>query len=95
MESGYKTFIQNFRECCGLSCTRLAYEHQQTDTDYAVRAQECDTLYKLIEEKLGVDHKLINQFDAARNHAFAFGEEFIYQQGFQDCVYLLRWIGLL
>lgn len=95
METGYQTFVQNFRDCCSLSCTRLAYEHQQTDADYAVRAQECDALYKLIEEKLGTDYKLINKFDAAKNHAFAFDDLFIYQQGFQDCVYLLRWIGLL
>ena len=95
MESGYLSFAECFRECCGVSCTRLAYERQQTDTDYAVRAQECDTLYKLIEEKLGVDYKLINKFDAAKNHAFAFDDVFIYQQGFQDCVHLLRWLGLL
>lgn len=95
MESGYQSFAESFRECCGVSCTRLAYEHQQTDTAYAVRAKECDTLYKLIEEKLGNDHKLINKFDAAKNYAFAFDDAFIYQQGFQDCVYLLRWMGLL
>ncbi|RGE70380.1 hypothetical protein [Anaerotruncus colihominis] len=95
METGYQAFAQNFRDCCAVSCTRLAYERQQIDSDYADRAQECDALYKLIEEKLGVDYKLINKFDAAKNHAFAFDDAFIYQQGFQDCVYLLRWIGLL
>ena len=95
MESGYQSFAENFRRCCGTSCTRLAYEHQQTDTAYTATAQECDELYKLIEEKLGDECKLINKFDAAKNHVLAFDDVFIYQQGFQDCVYLLRWIGLL
>ena len=95
MENGYQSFAESFRKCCDASCIRLAYEHQQTDTDYAIRAQECDTLYNLIEEKLGIDYKLINKFDAAKNHALAFDDILIYQQGFQDCVYLLRWIGLL
>lgn len=84
MESGYQSFAESFGECCGVSCTRLAYERQQKDTDYAVREQECDALYKLIEEKLGADYKLINKFDAAKNHTFAFDNESIYQQGFQD-----------
>ena len=95
MESGYQSFAEYFHDCCSASCTRLAYERQQTDTEYAVRAQECDMYYKLIEEKLGVDYKLINRFDAAKNHAYAFDDVLIYQQGFQDCVYLLRWLGLL
>lgn len=49
----------------------------------------------MIREKLGEEHELINQFDAAKNQAFGFGDEFIYQQGFQDCVYLLRWVGII
>lgn len=78
-----------------MSCNRLAYEHQQTDVEYKVRAKESEELYKLIKEKLGADYKLINKFDAAKNHQMAFDDIFIYQQGFQDCVYLLRWMGIL
>lgn len=95
METGYRSFAENFRECCGASCLRLAYERQQTDTGYADSAQACDKLYGLIQERLGEEDRLINDFDAAKNHVLAFDNQFIYQQGFQDCVALLRWIGLL
>lgn len=95
MESGYQSFAENFRECCDASCTRLAYERQHMDADYSARVQECDKLFKLIEEKLGVDYKLIDKFDAAKNYVLSFDDAYIYQQGFQDCVTLLRWIGLL
>lgn len=95
MESGEKTFAQTFKACCMQSCTRLAYEQAQTDPDYAERARKCGALYKLIQDKLGADYLLINQFDAAKNHAAAYDDDLIYQQGFQDCVFLLRWMGLL
>ncbi len=95
MEHGYRSFAESFRHCCSEACTCLALERQHTDADYTVREQACAALYKLIEEKLGADYKLVNKFDAAKNEAFAFDAVFIYQQGFQDCVYLLRWIGLL
>ena len=95
MENGYQTFAEAYRDCCAVACTRLAYERQQTDPDYAVRAQECETLYKQIAERLGAESRLMNDFDAAKNHVLAFDDAHIYQQGFQDCVYLLRWIGLL
>ena len=95
MENGYHSFADNFRGCCVKSCTRLAYEHEQNDAEYAGAQQECDRLYDLIKEKLGEEHGLVNEFDAAKNQTLAFGNEFIYQQGFQDCVTLLRWIGLI
>lgn len=95
MKSGYQSFAENFRSCCSQSCTRLAFEHQQTEMEYAARAQKCDEFYKLIQKNLGNEHDLINNFDAAKNHLLSFDNIFIYQQGFQDCIYLLRWIGLL
>ena len=95
MEGGYRTFAEYFRDCCGAACTRLAYERGQTDAKYAVRVKECEKYYKLIEKKLGFEYKLIDRFDTAKNNVFAFHEALIYQQGFQDCVYLLQWLGLL
>ncbi len=94
MESGYQTFAQNFSDCCAQSCTRLAYERQQTDPEYAAASRECDELYAAILERLGKDAALINRFDAAKNRTHSFSNELIYQQGFEDCVCLLRWIGL-
>lgn len=77
------------------SCTSLAFESGQKDPECIAVSQECDELYQRIGKKLGKHYKLINQFDAAKNHEQSIDNEFIYQQGFRDCVYLLRWIGML
>lgn len=88
-------FARNFRACCAQACMRLAYQHQQADDRYAAAQQECIGLYRALQEQLAPGDKLLNRFDAAKNRLAALDSEYIYQQGFQDCVYLLRWLGLL
>ena len=95
MENGYATFAENFSDCCFYSRSRLAYEKAQEDKEHILISQECDELFKAIQAKLGEDDKLLDQFDDAKNYGFSLDEGYIYQQGFQDCVYLLRWIGML
>ena len=58
-------------------------------------SEQCETLYQSLKERLEGDQLLLNRFDAAKNNETAIAMESIYQQGFQDCVYLLRWIGAL
>lgn len=61
-----------------------------------LRAQrECEELYRRIGQRLGEDAQLIDRYDAARVHVMTFDDEHIYHQGFLDCIYLLRWLGLL
>lgn len=95
MKNGYNTFAENFYDCCGYSCTRLAYEQGEKSSDYRDAVSKCDALYDTIKEKLKEDGMLIDNFDAAKNYALSIGDQYIYQQGFQDCVYLLRWLGML
>ena len=95
MESGSATFEENFRNCCSYSRYRLAYEKAHEDKEHILVSQECDNLFQEIRAKLGEDDILLNKYEEAKNHGFCLDEEFIYQQGFQDCVVLLRWIGLL
>lgn len=95
MNSGYRTFAEEFAECCGQSCGRLAYEKNQTDGAYTEALKECKILYDEIKEQLGENGSIVNRFDAFKNHIFSLEDRYVYQQGFQDCVYLLRWIGIL
>ena len=88
------SFAENFSQCCTISSVRSLPDHQDDD-DFREARAECDTLYRLIAEKLGEERLLINRFDAAKNAAGGLREPLIYRQGFQDCVYLLRWIGAL
>lgn len=95
MENGYATFAENFSNCCFHSRNRLAYERAHEDKAHICASQECDDLFKALQAKLGEDDDLLGKFDDAKNHDSSLDEEYIYQQGFQDCVYLLRWLGML
>ena len=89
------TFAENFKQCCNESCTYLAFEESRHNPEFLEAAKKCDDLYSKIEEKLSDEHELINNFDAAKNHEMGMDYEYIYHQGFKDCVYILRWIGIL
>lgn len=88
------TFAVNFAECCARSSGRRAFERRR-DSDYIRAQQACDELYRMLAERLEDDIQLVNQYDAAKNGLHALEEADAYQQGFQDCVYLLRWMGAL
>lgn len=93
MENGFQPFAENFRECCARSCT--CFERDEGDPADAAATEECDELYRRIEEELGSERILVNRFDAAKNNLLALEEESVYHQDFRDCVTLLRWIGLI
>ena len=93
-ESGYASFAECWKDCCNRACYRLSYEAGKTDPALIAAREEADALYHTIEEKLGQDGRLVDEFDAAKNFSLGLSDEYIYQQGFQDCVFLLRWINL-
>lgn len=88
------SFAENFSVCCTRSCEQLVCE-RAGDEEQVRAGDECDELFKKIAAKLGNDHDLIDDFDAAKNHVQSLDNQSIYQQGFRDCVFLLRWIGML
>lgn len=94
MRTTGRTFLENFTECCSASCIRPAIQAEQEDMDYRSVSQTRAALYREIEEKLGADRLLINRFDAAKNGEMAREQDYVYRQGFRDCVVLLRWLGL-
>lgn len=95
MKDGYQSFAKNFKTCCLDSCDRMAYRKGRRSAEKAEAMRECRVLYDAIYAKLGEDSLLINRFDAAKNHAFSLTEPHVYHQGFRDCIYLLRWMGVL
>lgn len=46
-------------------------ERGKGDPAYAAASEECDELYRQIEEKLGGDRILVNRFDAVKNNQLA------------------------
>ena len=95
METGYRTFAENFRRCCGESMERLAYEQGKADPGHLRDCKRRDALFEQLCGLLGDDSPLANQYDAAMCAVFSFDDAYVYQQGFRDCVYLLRWMGAL
>lgn len=95
MKSGYHSFTQNFKECCLNSCCRLAYEQEQESDEYAEAERACEELRDLLRTKLSGEGQLIDRYHESKVRVLAFGDEYIYQQGFQDCIQLMRWLALL
>ena len=88
-------FAQKFLQCRRESSYSLANRKQKTDLDYRKARQIYDALYSEIEQKLGQDRLLVNRLDAAHNHLSSWIEEWVYEQGFRDCIYLLNWLRFL
>lgn len=88
------SFAENFKDCCLDSMYRMA-DREENRREYQAISRECDELYEKIKERLGQDKELIFHFDEAKSREVSAGNRHIYHQGFRDCVYLLRWIGIL
>lgn len=94
MKSENNIFAENFRECC-IRSSAGDYQQRANDPDRLDALEQCSQLYEIIKLKLGEDHVLINDFDAAKNCYCSIELDNTYHRGFQDCIYLLNWIGLL
>ena len=91
----YPGFAENFQYCCAESYGRLSYEQTKNHSEYQRASDTCSELYQKIQEQLGENDEWIDKFDAAKNWVQTIESPYIYQQGFQDCIYLLRWLGIL
>ena len=80
-------FKQAMVESIGASYRRNQ-EECEAYRDLAARQAE---LLKEIQDKLGQDTKLILRFEETGNEKASYEEEWIYRQGFSDCLELLRW----
>lgn len=69
---------------CGLT--------KEQQREYAQQKEECNRLFDQIEQKLGVDYKLLRRFEEEVNALYAIEEERIYHKGFSDCMHLLKWM---
>ena len=89
------SFIEYFKDFCLNSYVRLANEHRQTDPEYKQLTDKCSALLKEVGERLGGEKHLLNNLEEALLESSGYDDPYIYQQGFQDCIYLLRWMGAI
>lgn len=76
---------------------------ESIDASYRRNREECEAyrdlaarqkaLFKDIQTKLRKDAVLMNRLEETNSDKSIYEEEWIYRQGFADCLALLRWAG--
>ena len=84
-----------YQACCESSSQDVAL-HLKNDKKYLRSSRQSAVLFENMKKRLGEDYqKWIFRFEEAENEKSAMREEWIYQQAFRDCFYLLRWMGVI
>ncbi len=73
----------------------LSMENRKTDLYYQKLERQHNQTFNEIRNKLGKHRKLMLKLERLQNEIDSIDEDFIYLQGFIDCVTLLRTIKLL
>jgi hypothetical protein len=89
------SFLENLRQAMFESMYSLSIEKRSEDPQYQKTQQEYMRLFNEIQNKLGKHRKLMLRLEEHRNEMACFSEDYIYLQGFIDCVSLLKLIKLL
>lgn len=97
MTDGYEyfDFAKNFRQCCEDSCDRVYYRMENDHPAIKQSYLRMEELEQQISKKLGAEEGLIEELAHLHCQINDQGTLLIYRQGFQDCVYLLHWLGML
>ena len=89
-------FRQWFYQACCESSSRAVVRHAESDPEYQAISQRSAELCNDIKERLGEDSRhLIFRFEDSENQKGGLREEWIYQQAFRDCFYLLQWMDAI
>lgn len=94
-KSSFQNFPDSFYQCCSQACFALALEKRGDAPNYIEMTEKSEELIAEMERKLGADSDLVDEYATNENALNGISFDLVYQQGFQDCVYLLRWIGAL
>lgn len=89
------SFEENFRQCCYITCGSITEVEQRNKQEYEQLKQRYQKLYDAMRERMAGDGKLLMEYDDIKNMMSGIEDEAVYRRGFQDCVYLLRFIGLI
>lgn len=86
------SFVKQFENACfEARGARLVRRRRESDR-YRKQEEALTSLFHEIETKLGGDAALAFRLEALQNELGSMDEAFVYQQGFRDCLALLRWM---
>ena len=89
-------FHRWFYQACCESSSQAVARRLKNDQKYLRASRQSAVLFENMKKRLGEDYqKWIFRFEEAENEKSAMREEWIYQQAFRDCFYLLRWMGVI
>lgn len=89
-------FCQWFYQARRESSSQAVVRQAESNPEYMKRSQQSTQLFENIKKRLGEDdEKWIFHFEEAENDKSSMREEWIYQQAFRDCFYLLQWMGAI
>ena len=86
-------FHEFFTQAGCESCSACVIKNREESEEYASVKKRFSRLFEQIDEALGEDDDLLFRFEETINHRNSLDEEWVYRQGFCDCIYLLRWMG--
>jgi hypothetical protein len=89
------SFADNLHQAFMHSQYDLSMENRKTDLYYQKLERQHNQTFNEIRNKLGKHRKLMLKLERLQNEIDSIDEDFIYLQGFIDCVTLLRTIKLL
>ena len=88
-------FIKNLQNTLSESQYNLCMQNHETDLKYQQLEKEYSLLFDNIRTRLGKHRKLMLKLESLRNEIGSIDDKLIYQQGFIDCVALLKFIKLI
>ena len=87
------TFASLFEHACSESYSRVVAEKRVKNAEYEGYIEKISELKELIKNWLGDQRELLEELEDLQTEESYIREQWIYQQGFQACFYLLRGMG--
>lgn len=87
-------FICFFQNACSESCNEALVRNAEGDPEYKEAAKRYNELFANVRERLGEENKeLLFNLEISDSEKESLQEKWIYRRAFQDCFYLLQWMG--
>ncbi|WP_040198311.1 hypothetical protein [Candidatus Soleaferrea massiliensis] len=89
-------FAEYFYQAASDSCLACSVSRQHSSEEFRNLRDTSMQLFQEIENKLSeADRQKLFRLEEVENHMDAIAENWVYQQGYRDCLYLLQWMGCI
>lgn len=89
------SFLKNMSQAFSEAQNDLSMQNAEYSLEYQRRKKQYDQVFEEIRDKLGDKRKLMLKLERLQNELDFIDSDYIYLQGFIDCVSLLKLIRLI